>query len=231
MAPPFGGLVRSTRVTAEARTGALAGRPTIEQLGAADRPRAVAGLARAFRDNPLNVAVIGGRGPARRDRANAAGMRSLIPVAERRGFVRAARLSGEIVALLIASPPYRYPLPPPAPAARLRTLLVQGLRVARRWRVVFEALDALHPPEPTWYLGTLGVHPAHQRRGIGRALVEDWLRRVDAEGQRGYLETDRPESVDFYRRVDFTVEGETEVLGVPIWRMGRPPSGSVPLSP
>ena len=44
---------------------------------------------------------------------------------------------------MIAAPPFAYPLPPSPPLARLRCLVGQGLRVARRWGQVFEALAAV----------------------------------------------------------------------------------------
>jgi len=187
----------------------------------AEREPAVQVLARAFRDNPLNVAVIGSDDPDRRLRANAHALRSLLPVAHVHGRVRALREGGELAAVLIAVAPGAHPLPPASLAARLRCLFGQGLRVARRWAEVFEALAPMHPPEPHWYLGTLGVEPRHQGRGIGHALLADWLADVDREPSCAYLETDRPENVAFYERAGFVAVGETRIFSVPVWRMRR----------
>lgn len=186
-----------------------------------DTPWAVAVLARAFRDNPLNVAVIGSGDPARRLRSNTYGMGALLPVARAHGLLLAARAGGVIAGALVAAPPYAYPLPAPPIWARLRCLVGQGWRVARRWAVVFEALDALHPLEPHWYLGTLGVDPRFQGRGVGTALLEGWTARADRDGISAYLETDLCENVGFYERAGFEVEGETEILGARVWRMRR----------
>jgi ribosomal protein S18 acetylase RimI-like enzyme len=191
-------------------------------LRASEREPAVQVLARAFRDNPLNVAVIGPGDPERRRRANAHGLRSLIPVAHAHGGVRALRADGELAAVLIASAPGAHPLPPAPLPARLRCLFGQGLRVARRWAEVFHELAPLHPAEPHWYLGTLGVEPARQHRGLGRALLADWLAEVDRGGSCAYLETDRPENVAFYQRAGFVCLGETSILSVRVWRMRRP---------
>ena len=187
----------------------------------AEREPAVQVLARAFRDNPLNVAVIGSDDPDRRLRANAHGLRSLLPVAHAHGRVRALRAGGQLAAVLIAVAPGAHPLPPASLAARLRCLFGQGPRVARRWAEVFEALAPLHPAEPHWYLGTLGVEPRQQGRGIGRALLDDWLADVDREPSCAYLETDRPENVAFYERAGFVAVGETRIFSVPVWRMRR----------
>ena len=67
-------------------------------LLAAEREPAVQLLARAFRDNPLNVAVIGSDDPARRLRVNAHGLRSLLPIGARArpraGAARGGELAG-----------------------------------------------------------------------------------------------------------------------------------------
>lgn len=177
-------------------------------------------LAEAFRDNPLNVAVIG-RGARRRARCNEAGMRQLLPTALRHGLVlRAggARPSGVGIAL----PPYAYPLPPPPLPAQLRALLLQGLAVRTRWRRVFEHLDRLHPRDPHWYLATLGVAPAAQGCGLGRALLRALLARADGDALPCYLETDRPENVAFYEAAGFSVSRRSRMLGVRVWHMWRP---------
>ena len=93
---------------------------------------------------------------------------------------------------------------------------------------MFDALNALHPAEPHSYLGTLGVAPRLQGRGVGTALLRHWLARVDRDPSAVYLETDRPEYVGFYERAGFEVLGETEVVGVPIWRLLRPPRTGSP---
>jgi ribosomal protein S18 acetylase RimI-like enzyme len=191
-------------------------------LRAGEREPAVRVLARAFRDNPLNVAVVGAGDPERRLRSNAHGLRSLIPVAHAHGGVRALRADGRLSAVLIATAPGAHPLPPAPLYARLRCLFGQGLGVARRWAEVFHQLAPLHPAEPHWYLGTLGVDPPRQHRGLGRALLADWLAEVDQGESCAYLETDRPENVAFYERAGFVALGETQIFSVRVWRMRRP---------
>ncbi|NUQ00577.1 MAG: N-acetyltransferase [Armatimonadetes bacterium] len=52
-----------------------------------------------------------------------------------------------------------------------------------------------------WYgLGPLAVAPAHQRQGIGRALVEEGLARLRQLGARGCCLVGHPE---YYRRLGF----------------------------
>lgn len=194
----------------------------ISPISGAEIDAAAGVLADAFRDNPLNVGVIDTRDGARRRRANWHGMRALLPVACRHGVTLAARTRAGVAGALIATLPHAYPLPPPSLWLRVRCAIGQGARVARRWREVFEALDALHPCEPHAYLGTLGVDPGLQGRGLGWALLECWLGEVDRDPVPAYLETDRPENVAFYARAGFEVEGETEIFGARIWLMRRP---------
>jgi ribosomal protein S18 acetylase RimI-like enzyme len=170
------------------------------------------------------VAVVGARNPRRRLRSNALGTRTLLPAAETHGEVWAAREGNRVVGALIGTPPNAHPLPPPPLAARLRCLVGQGWRVARRWAEVFQALDALHPLEPHWYLGTLGVDPDHQGRGVGTALLRHWLAHAAADASGTYLETDLRGNVGFYEREGFTVERETRILGVRVWCMRYPPA-------
>jgi ribosomal protein S18 acetylase RimI-like enzyme len=154
---------------------------------------------------------------------NAHGLRSLLPSAQAQGRVRVRREAGALAAVLIAAPPDGFPLPAPSLARRLRSTLGQGLRVARRWAEVFETLAPLHPPEPHWYLSTLGVDPGRQHRGIGAALLADWLADVDRDAGNAYLETDRAENLAFYARAGFENLGETRIFSAPVWRMLRPP--------
>jgi ribosomal protein S18 acetylase RimI-like enzyme len=192
-------------------------------LHGAERRAAEWVLARAFRDNPLNAAVIGAD-PERRLRANLHGARALLPTALAHGLVLAARDGGVLQGVLVATPPLGWPLPPASLAAHLRRVLAQGPRVARRWAEVFEALASVHLRDPHWYLATLGVVPEAQGRGLGTALLARWLARVDAEAAPAWLETDREANLDFYRRAGFEVAVRTEILATAVWCMLRPPT-------
>jgi GNAT superfamily N-acetyltransferase len=193
---------------------------TVATPGEADDAAVVGVLARAFRDNPLTLAIVGSD-PARRLRSNLYGMGALLPVARRHGLVLAASRSARVVGALVAAPPYAYPFPPPALWIRLRLLLRQGWRVSARWRRTFAHLNDLHLRQPHWYLGTVGVDPPAQNGGVGRALLREFLARADADGLPAYLETDRGENVAFYRRSGFEVSGCTDILGVRVRCMLR----------
>jgi ribosomal protein S18 acetylase RimI-like enzyme len=208
------------RLRGAARPGREA--PAIRAFAADDHAQVAALLARAFRDNPLNVAVVGAASPERRLRSNLLGTGALLHSARENGEVWVARVGGRPLGALVGTGAWEYPLPPAPLHERLRCLFGQGLRVVRRWGEVFAALDAIHPPGPHRYVGTLGVAPEHQRQGVGTALLRFWLARADAEGLGVYLETDRPENRAFYAREGFEVVREAVVVGVPVWCMQRP---------
>jgi ribosomal protein S18 acetylase RimI-like enzyme len=197
--------------------------PEIAPLDAPECDAAADVLARAFRDNPLNRAVIQSEDADRRVRVNRHGMVALLPAALAQGRVLAARDARRVVGALIGVPPGAFPLPPPPLPQRLRCLVGQGWRVALRWGQVFRFLEERHPCERHWYLGTLGVDPAFQHRGVGGCLLAAWLRDVDRDGDAAYLETDLTANVDFYQRAGFALAEETEILGATVWRMRRPP--------
>jgi ribosomal protein S18 acetylase RimI-like enzyme len=198
---------------------------SIAPLDETELTQAIEVLARAFRDNALNRAVIRSDDANDRLLSNRHGMRALLPVARRYGDALVAIVDGVVAGSLVAPPPGRLPLPPPPPLCRLRCLMGQGWRVARRWSQVYEALEALHPTEPHRYLGTLGVDPPLQGRGVGGALLANWLATVDQQGLPVYLETDSERSVRFYESAGFAPEGEAAILGVRVWRLRREPLG------
>lgn len=198
----------------------------LEQGAAAERP-VVEVLARAFRDNPLDVAVIG-RSPRHRLRSNRAGMRASLVAA--RGIALRLVAGPEPAGALLATPPDRHPLPQPPLGEQLRCLLWQGPRVISRWAHVGSELLPHHPLERHWYLGLLGVEPRRQGHGVGARLMEAFVERVEADRLPAYLETDRPENVRFYRRFGFEVASELEILGVPVATMRRAAAGARPES-
>jgi ribosomal protein S18 acetylase RimI-like enzyme len=56
-----------------------------------------------------------------------------------------------------------------------------------------------------WYLSVVGVAPAQQRQGIGRALVLAGVAQAAAAGLPCYLDTAAPENVPFYEQLGFQV--------------------------
>ena len=66
---------------------------------------------------------------------------------------------------------------------------------------------------PDWYgLGPVTVLPAHQRQGIGKALIRQGLARLQAMGARGCCLVGHP---DYYRKFGFRNLDQLAHAGVP----------------
>jgi ribosomal protein S18 acetylase RimI-like enzyme len=84
-------------------------------------------------------------------------------------------------------------------------------------------MDAAHPKDPHWYLPWLGVDSARQHAGLGSALLEQCLVRVDADGSPAFLETPNPRTVPFYQRHGFRVTSVSQAGACPpVTSMLRP---------
>lgn len=95
---------------------------------------------------------------------------------------------------------------------------------ATRMAALLEALDAHHPSEPCWHLLFIGVDPARQGSGVGSAMLEAALRRVDTDRCSAYLEASCPENERLYERHGFVTTGEIVVLDAPsLYPMWREP--------
>lgn len=107
---------------------------------------------------------------------------------------------------------------------RLATLFGAHLPAARR---LGRLLGAHHPGAPHWYLGTIGVEPHAQRRGLGGALLAPVLARCDAERRPAYLECSLESNLAFYERHGFSCTAEVGLAAGPrlwlMWREPRPP--------
>lgn len=87
------------------------------------------------------------------------------------------------------------------------------------------ALAPYRPTEPAWFLGTVGVAPDAQGRGLGSKVVRAGLRAADEAGHPAFLETSSERNVAFYERLGFTVTGEVDLPdgGPRTWTMLRRP--------
>jgi ribosomal protein S18 acetylase RimI-like enzyme len=108
--------------------------------------------------------------------------------------------------------------------ARLGDLI--GEDAARRFGSVIDFIEPFHKaamPEPHWYAMVVGVAPAFQGQGLGRALLQPILDRADADAIPCYLETTQPRNVTFYQRLGFRVlrEDVEPASGLRIWTFRR----------
>jgi ribosomal protein S18 acetylase RimI-like enzyme len=69
-----------------------------------------------------------------------------------------------------------------------------------------DAMEKNHPHERHYYLAFIAVAPQFQGMGLGSAMMEATLKRVDASGSPAYLENSNPKNTRLYERCGFTTQ-------------------------
>jgi GNAT superfamily N-acetyltransferase len=114
-------------------------------------------------------------------------------------------------------------VPGQAESVWARYRAVAGEHAFERLTLYNEAVAAVSPAEPHWYLGVLATHPQRQREGLATALLMPILHDADRLGIACYLETSTADNRRFYERRGFTQA--TEIVlpgGPPTWWLHRP---------
>ncbi len=123
-------------------------------------------------------------------------------------------------------------IPPDAPASpggvfeqlRLLPLFLRlcGLPRFLRGSAMGDAMEKNHPKEEHFYLGFVAVAPRLQGMGLGAALLEANLRRIDERGIGAYLENSNPKNTRLYERLGFVARRNIAPPGAPpmiaMWR-------------
>ena len=52
--------------------------------------------------------------------------------------------------------------------------------------------------------------------------MQRYVQYLEQQQATGYLETDRPENVEFYKKFGFVVRHQEEIIGTTTWTMWRP---------
>jgi ribosomal protein S18 acetylase RimI-like enzyme len=184
-------------------------------------PAAARTLGRAFADDPVFRWMVGGD-VARTTWCLRQGIRQCAPH-------RASSVIGEdaraVACWLPPSAPFEVPFSRQLVIGNWAAPFRCGLGATRR--IVAREADGQaryrrHLREPTWVLDLLGVDPEHQGRGLGRALVEKGLERVDRERRPAYLITYKRSNVSFYESFGFEVQDFAGSPDIPTgWSMLR----------
>lgn len=123
-------------------------------------------------------------------------------------------------------------LPPDAPASpggffeqlRLMPMFVRlcGLPRLMRGSAVGDAMEKSHPTDTHFYLAFIAVAPRLQGLGLGGAMMEATLKRVDERGVPAYLENSNPKNTRLYERCGFVARRNIAPPGAPpmiaMWR-------------
>lgn len=88
-----------------------------------------------------------------------------------------------------------------------------------------QAMAEHRPREPVWFLGTVGVDPAHQGKGLGGAVIRPGLEAAERAGVPAYLDTSDECNVRLYQRLGFEITAEIDIPdgGPRTWGMTRRP--------
>jgi ribosomal protein S18 acetylase RimI-like enzyme len=173
-------------------------------------------LARAFVANPLHVVAFGSGQLAKNEAFFRTGL------AVMKGPKLVALDGSQILGLIhwVRSPGCQFP---GLEKLRMTPAMLAGFGVRSALRVgTWLSTWAKHDPKESHsHLGPIGVDPSAQGRRIGQRLMERYCEELDRTGEPGYLETDRVENVEFYRRFGFEITSAVPVLGVRNYLMWR----------
>ena len=200
--------------------------PRVWQLTADDSREAGAALARAFMDEPILVA--GFRDQALLERYLPLRFAAVVRYGCRFGEVWAVDSGDRSIAG--AAVWIREPAPERTPELTIELGYPQGepegdAAMARCIAIAAAAEAPLQEmPAPWRYLAVIGVEPALQGRGLGRALLERVLDDAAAAGEVLGLFTDRAVNVPFYERagMELVWSGSSEDGSVPLWTFRTP---------
>jgi ribosomal protein S18 acetylase RimI-like enzyme len=126
-------------------------------------------------------------------------------------------------------------LPPDAPASpggffeqlRLLPMFVRlcGFPRLGRGSAMGDAMEKSHPHDRHFYLAFIAVAPRLQGMGLGGAMMEANIKRIDDTGIAAYLENSNPKNTRLYERFGFMTRRNIAPVGAPplmaMWRPGR----------
>jgi ribosomal protein S18 acetylase RimI-like enzyme len=231
----------ATEQPAPSSAGPRPGSP--QPLGAADVPVAARIVARAFVVEPSATLLF----PDEGDRVRIAELKAakLLRSATPLSTVYGVDIGDDLAGVAVWHPPGVTPGSLAATVAYAGGLVSQAPRVARMLpragallgsdaralgRLLRERRRAARTASAglTWYLAVLATDPAHQGRGVARALLDHVLARCDADGLGAWLETTDPVNPPIYERFGFAtvalIEGGTRTPN--LWVMRREPAPS-----
>lgn len=188
----------------------------VEKYSVARLDECVAVLAQAFVTSPLHLAAFGAERLDQNRTFFRIGLRNMFS-----GPAFVALNDGAVCGYVhYNAAPYCLPLAEEIPKLAATSLRPLGEAIPQviRW---FARWCHSDPEEPHLHLGPIGVAPELQGQGIGTALMRRYIEQLEREKTAGYLETDRPENVEFYKKFGFAIRHQEEVIGTPTWYMWR----------
>ena len=174
-------------------------------------------LARAFAGNPLHVAAFGADTVLERNRLFFQVGLSLFR-GRRLVAIEGSKISG--FAHWVESPGCKFSV---GQRLSLVPTMLRGFGMTSTLRVgSWLSTWAMHDRSDLhWHFGPIGVDPEIQGQGVGRLLMDIFCSMLDDKSALGFLETDKPENVGFYKKFGFEVVKEVQVIGTATFFMAR----------
>lgn len=170
-------------------------------------------LARAFLDNPMNRRLHRGNEAARL-RANRAGLKSLVLDSASQAKTWTIEGDGQVLGGLVATLPGSGAPMTPRIRRQVEALWLQGPKALQGWGRLNQELEGIRPAFPVGTISVLGIDPASWRQGLASRLLDTALSDPDFIDRPFYLESDREESVSFYRARGFEEYGRVRFFGI-----------------
>ena len=185
----------------------------VVDLRRAQRREAAIVLTNGFLEDPAWVAIGPPGEPARRRLLRRFFRVALFETRHWGGPAWAATRDGAVVGVAVTFGAGRNFPSPLASVLEAPLFLLAGGGTPQRATQVGAAMARAHPRGPHLYLWFLAVDPAHQRSGVGRALMQRVLQDAAEADVPVYLETARRSNVAYYRSFGFDVTGEAPLPG------------------
>jgi len=182
-------------------------------------------LVKAFLDNPVSVHVFDNFTPEKREKKLTTLYSGFVTTAIDCGVADAVYFNGELAGISLAYPPGSYPFSIWTWLRNGMGALFLGVRYTWRLALLDFVIEKKHIPEKHWYLFLLGVAPHLQGKGLGGRLVSAMTEQADLNALPCYLETDRPENINFYKSQGYQLIGEETISSLDnlkIWYLKRP---------
>lgn len=196
---------------------------TVQRLRPAQRDEVVELLARAFADYPVMRFTLGPDRPDYQER-----LRDLVGFYTDRRLmhgwpVLGIRQTGSLVAAALVTAPNPGPDAPRVAEALARLRRAIGEAAFGRMTRFEQASDANEPRTVHYFVGMVGVDPAHRGRGHARALLDHVAALAHNDRCDGVaLSTEDPTNVPMYRHLGFEVVAEADVGELHTWGLFRP---------
>jgi GNAT superfamily N-acetyltransferase len=195
---------------------------TVRPATAADVPALAATIADAFFDDPTMLWIV--PDDERRRVLSPAVFRPFVAGVQRLGDTW---ITEDRIGAALWIPPGRlFPAEDEAEAVGQQVAEVLTEDELERIGALVAAKDEHLPTEPHAHLDLLGVRPPAQGRGLGTALLEAVLPRLDRDGIPAYTEATSDRNRRLYERHGFAHLGDTTIPGGPplrrMWREPRP---------